>query len=225
MNTIFLPTINKYATDSGIYTADELENLDILEAQWRESLPRHTLQQLLDIFPTALSAARRAEKAKMKEYKSMLVEINNDQEEYYNTVISKAHFSEQNAMVTDSDKVFDEKRRQIESNIKSCVYRLAFLDEREGKAPQREMNGINEAEIARAKEVPIENFYTGKLKKHGKRAVGLCPFVNEKTPSFTIYLDQNSFYCYSCNTGGSVIDYIMMQQDKPFLSVVKELTK
>ena len=44
------------------------------------------------------------------------------------------------------------------------------------------------------------------LKRRGKTFVGLCPFHNEKTPSFTVYPDSNSFYCFGCGTHGDVID-------------------
>ena len=40
------------------------------------------------------------------------------------------------------------------------------------------------------------------LKRRGKNLVGLCPFHNEKTPSFTVYPDSQSFYCFGCGAGG-----------------------
>ena len=39
------------------------------------------------------------------------------------------------------------------------------------------------------------------LKRRGKNLVGLCPFHNEKTPSFVVYPENGSFYCFGCNTG------------------------
>ena len=36
------------------------------------------------------------------------------------------------------------------------------------------------------------------LRKRGNTSVGLCPFHNEKTPSFTVYNDTQSFYCFGC---------------------------
>lgn len=36
------------------------------------------------------------------------------------------------------------------------------------------------------------------LKRRGKNMVGLCPFHNEKSPSFNVYPENNSFYCFGC---------------------------
>lgn len=46
------------------------------------------------------------------------------------------------------------------------------------------------------------------LRKRGNTSVGLCPFHNEKTPSFTVYNDTQSFYCFGCGAGGDAIGFI-----------------
>ena len=46
------------------------------------------------------------------------------------------------------------------------------------------------------------------LKRRGKNLVGLCPFHNEKTPSFTVYPDTASYYCFGCGAGGEVINFV-----------------
>ena len=43
-----------------------------------------------------------------------------------------------------------------------------------------------------------------------------CPFHNEKTGSFTIYLDQNKFYCYGCSAGVDAIDFVMKRDSVDF---------
>ena len=48
------------------------------------------------------------------------------------------------------------------------------------------------------------------LRKRGSTSIGLCPFHNEKTPSFTVYNETQSFYCFGCGAHGSVIDFVMM---------------
>lgn len=75
-----------------------------------------------------------------------------------------------------------------------------------------------------AQQTPIESFYKGKLSKFRKRATGLCPFHKEDTPSFTIYTDTNSYYCFGCNEGGDVIDFVMKTQNLNFIDAVKRLS-
>ena len=46
------------------------------------------------------------------------------------------------------------------------------------------------------------------LRTRGATATGLCPFHNEKTPSFTVYLNTQSYYCFGCGSGGDAITFI-----------------
>ena len=48
-----------------------------------------------------------------------------------------------------------------------------------------------------------------RLKRRGRRLVGLCPFHTEKTPSFTVTPDRNLFYCFGCQKGGSMLGLVM----------------
>lgn len=61
------------------------------------------------------------------------------------------------------------------------------------------------------------------LKRRGKNLVGLCPFHNEKTPSFTVYPDSQSFYCFGCGAGGEVIGFIRRAENLDFYEAVKYL--
>jgi CHC2 zinc finger/AAA domain len=62
------------------------------------------------------------------------------------------------------------------------------------------------------------------LKKSGKNLVGLCPFHKEKTPSFTVHPDTQSFKCYGCEIGGDLINFLMEFDKKSFLEVIKDLS-
>ena len=55
-----------------------------------------------------------------------------------------------------------------------------------------------------------------RLQRRGNRLVGLCPFHTEKTPSFTLSPDRNLFYCFGCQKGGSMIDFVMEMEKLSF---------
>ncbi len=59
------------------------------------------------------------------------------------------------------------------------------------------------------------------LKRRGKNLVGLCPFHNEKTPSFTVYPESNSFYCFGCGAGGDVITFVRRMENLDYIEAVK----
>lgn len=61
------------------------------------------------------------------------------------------------------------------------------------------------------------------LKKTGRSFVGLCPFHNEKTPSFHVYPDNQSFYCFGCSLGGDVITFVKLAEGLKFTDAVKYL--
>ena len=48
-----------------------------------------------------------------------------------------------------------------------------------------------------------------KLNKRGSTYFGLCPFHNEKTPSFSVTPAKQMYYCFGCGAGGNVINYVM----------------
>ncbi|MBR5773052.1 MAG: DNA primase [Clostridia bacterium] len=59
------------------------------------------------------------------------------------------------------------------------------------------------------------------LKHSGRTLKGLCPFHNEKTPSFTVYPDTESFYCFGCGAAGDVIAFIMRIDNLDYVEAVK----
>lgn len=61
------------------------------------------------------------------------------------------------------------------------------------------------------------------LKRRGKNLVGLCPFHNEKTPSFTVYPENGSFYCFGCGVGGDIITFTGMIERLDYVESVKLL--
>lgn len=204
----------------------ELEYLfmvDKEEIMWKQSLPKYSFSELMKIFPEAVKPAKSGLKANLKFYKQQVRDLNTNQEEYYEDRICNLPWQERTDFKEESDKDFDTAREKINSKIKTTMFNLSYLNELEGKTTPQTMGGVSEADVARAKEISIMGFISGNVVAHRNRAVTICPFHTEKQPSLTVYLDQNSWWCYSCNSGGSVIDFIMKQQNVDFLSAVKFL--
>ena len=63
------------------------------------------------------------------------------------------------------------------------------------------------------------------LKRAGSNVKGLCPFHSEKTPSFTVYPSDNSFYCFGCGVGGDQISFIMKMEHLDYPDAVQFLAK
>lgn len=63
------------------------------------------------------------------------------------------------------------------------------------------------------------------LKRRGRNLVGLCPFHSEKTPSFNIYPENGSFYCFGCGVGGDVITFVMKIENLDYIEAVKFLAQ
>ena len=62
-----------------------------------------------------------------------------------------------------------------------------------------------------------------RLKKQGKNYMGLCPFHNEKSPSFSVDSAQNLYYCFGCRRGGDVFKFIQEIEGVDFLDSVRLL--
>ncbi len=63
------------------------------------------------------------------------------------------------------------------------------------------------------------------LKRRGKNLVGLCPFHNEKTPSFTVYPESSSFYCFGCGKGGDIFTFTSLAENLDYIEAVKLLAE
>ena len=63
------------------------------------------------------------------------------------------------------------------------------------------------------------------LRKSGRGYVGLCPFHSEKTPSFNVFEDTQSFYCFGCGAGGDVITFIRRIENLDYVDAVKLLAQ
>jgi DNA primase len=64
-----------------------------------------------------------------------------------------------------------------------------------------------------------------RLEKRGGRYWGLCPFHNEKTPSFTVDPDRKMYHCFGCGQGGSIINFVMEMDKLTFPEAVETLAR
>ncbi|MCQ2477873.1 MAG: CHC2 zinc finger domain-containing protein, partial [Clostridia bacterium] len=82
---------------------------------------------------------------------------------------------------------------------------------------------INEIKYRNDIEAVISPYVT--LKRRGKNLVGLCPFHNEKTPSFTVYPENGSFYCFGCGVGGDVFTFVKLIENLDYIDAIKLLAE
>ena len=63
------------------------------------------------------------------------------------------------------------------------------------------------------------------LRKRGKNYIGLCPFHNEKTPSFTVTEEKQIYHCFGCHEGGNVFKFLMDYKKISFVEAVQEIAE
>lgn len=107
----------------------------------------------------------------------------------------------------------------VEKQI-SYFLHLKYLSQYHGKNKEDWQEKVD-----RALEYPIAELVCRdtNLRRSGQNLIGKCPLHEEKTPSFYIYLKNNSFYCFGCSQGGNVINYVMKRQNLTFKEAVEYL--
>ena len=78
--------------------------------------------------------------------------------------------------------------------------------------------------VARCDIVDVVSDYLSLTKKGGSYW-GLCPFHGERTPSFHVVPDRQSYHCFGCGKGGGVVSFVMELEHLPFLEAVRLLSK
>lgn len=185
-----------------------------LEQKWRKSMPRFAEKELLEIFPEAKSIVEE----KIRE----LEEIKSIQLEAVKRRLAIVKYNESD----DFSKWFFREWIKIDSGQKlvqteNQIARLKrVISTSQNYTPE---NWITDMQIQRALEVPIESLIDQPLRKSGKTLVGLCPLHNEKHPSFYIYLETNSCWCFGCNQGGNSINFVRLLQGFGFPEAVRYL--
>ncbi|HVC43502.1 MAG TPA: DNA primase [Candidatus Binataceae bacterium] len=86
--------------------------------------------------------------------------------------------------------------------------------------------GDNKIEEVRARADIVEIIGAHvRLKRAGRNFTGLCPFHNEKTPSFSVNAERGFFHCFGCGVGGTVFDFVMRVEALTFGEALQSLAR
>ena len=97
---------------------------------------------------------------------------------------------------------------------------MAYSDSRRYKIDRETIERILDS--AKIEEV-VGDFVT--LKRRGVNLIGLCPFHNEKTPSFTVSPAKNLCKCFGCGKGGNPVHFIMEHEQLSYYEALRWLAK
>jgi len=205
-----------------ILPPDMPENEDNrLDEQWLDSVhqewlnqPKPTIKELFTIFPEAEAVLQTKTK---EEYEVIETELR----------LIQQGIEEDRTYDGNTRWFLSEFRRYfIWPNIEKAAKRILsyrrqlFLANRQ----EEEDSAISRSKIESAKAVPIESMIETK-RSAGKRAYANCPFHEDRTPSFVIYRDQNTFHCFGCSAHGDVISFVMQKEQIGFKDAIRLLTR
>ncbi len=189
--------------------------LEMIEQEWKKSI-RVSEHELSKIFPEAKSVVLE----KLKEWEIIHENIKTVIEKKLRIINEKSAQGNQwfwkgLVSVIDGKKLIEAEKHIARLKRLKALY--------SNSSPPK--NRISQSDIDRAVSIPIEEVLNIKLKRSGNKLVGSCPFHNEKTPSFYVYLKSNSFYCFGCQKGGNIINLIQILYGYSFIETVKYLLK
>ncbi len=193
---------------------DELE-MDFffdLEKSWRNSLPRLSDIQWLEVFPEGRGVLA----DKVKEW--------GDEKKRLIGITKRA--------LQESSRESAEKYALIRLYMQALVVpkineadkHIARLRRQQAYFAPRSITGrITDADIQRAREVPIASLISTNLRSMGKTLTTNCPLHKDRTPSFVIYKESNTCWCFGCQQGGDSIALVRLLNNLSFIEAVKYL--
>lgn len=152
---------------------------------------------------------------KIKEYQQYLVDLNQRLNKYAVLYANEIDEEKKSWYLwrLERDKDFKEA---IQKKIKKFAFEIKVI---QGKVDK------NTLDIKKAKEYPIGDLLNISPQNSSPgRKTYLCPLHNEKTGSFTWYMNNNSWYCFGCGEWGDVIDLFMKLNNVSFKEAVKMLS-
>jgi hypothetical protein len=182
-----------------------------LEQDWKKSLPRYSPAELLEIFPEGREAVERNLQEARQEHAEHEKELRESLKQFEDH--PDGWFMEEYLEAFEAPEYEERKKRirKLES----------FLSKKKSDNWQDFQRKL---EIAR--EYPIERLAEQQLelkRASPDRKVALCPFHNENTPSFYLFLKQNSYHCFGCQAHGDVISLTEQLYSVDFKDAVEML--
>lgn len=215
---IYLSTKNKYFSNCGsLYTDEDLDYFEKLNREYQ--LPKLSFYELIELFPEAKPYVKRKLQKDIKEDKKYLteaVEYKSRATSQINKICSTPECSSFYHDYVDICLIIP-SIENVENRIKKNTFYLSALKEK-GEWAEVDSNKITDQDIERAKQIPITNFL-----EVSRGGFAKCPFHNETVGSLKVYEKQNTWYCFSCNAGGDIIEYCIRTRKIRFLEAVKFL--
>lgn len=190
-----------------------LDWVETIERSHAENQPKFSLKEWLEIFPEIVDLAPDKVTELRDERRATILQQAKTQ-----FIIARTPF-----LPDDQKPILNAYLKlKVDDYLEQLDRQLSFFSMLASRK-QGKTNGLTDEMIDQARQVPIQDFVPTPLKRSGNRLIGLCPLHHEKSPSFIVYPDQNSFWCFGCNKGGSVIDLVMLQNKCEFKEAIEQI--
>ncbi len=185
-----------------------------LEKEYFHSLKKFNDKELVDIFPESKNIIP-----------SNIKFFENKRKEIIGSVLKRMTSIKEKNIDDFSLWFFKEWIKETKINdlieVEKKIIRLkGVLLMMSGRVPKE---WLTQEEIQQALAFPIEILVDKQFKRSSRGLVGLCPFHDEKTPSFFVYPETNSCWCFGCQKGGNVINLTRELYGYSFKEAVKFL--
>lgn len=176
-------------------------NLPRMEHEWLKVFP-----EAKDVIPLKAKAWRMKERALLAVIKCKLAELERTNPSALETFITREWIK-----LNEGNEVLAARKH---------IWRL-----RSALTPNANRGGrITQDNIEAAKGVPIQSLLpNSRFVNSGNNLKTICPLHSERTASFSVRTDRNTFHCFGCNRSGSSIDLVMMLYNCGFIEAVKRL--
>lgn len=195
----------------------QLDHLDDIEFSYKKTTKNLSFAELIDTFPDAVPAARRAAKGMLRELKKSVSSLS-DFRELCDKHVQSAHFKRQPELIAYYDGLINRLLQNYEKEIKKYQWQLSYLDNlRSPKTTDDKRDAITPQRIERARGVPIDSLI------EIRRSQALCIFHDDHKPSLKYYPKDNRVYCFACARGEDAIGVFMHLNRCDFKEAVRRM--